>query len=264
MNIFVDSVGLLGPGLTGWAASRAVLTGAAAYEPSGVSLPPSNLLPAAERRRTGLNVRLALAVGHEALAAVDADPTELASVFTSSGGDGEVLHQICETLAGREREVSPTQFHNSVHNAAGGYWSIAMRATAASTSLCCYDWSFAAGLIEAATLAVSGNGAVLLVAYDVPYPEPISGARAIGGVFGVALLLSPTRSPRSFSQLDIAFESVPAPATSMQHLALETLRASIPAARALPILTALAARQQASVVLDYVARPTLRVEVRPC
>jgi hypothetical protein len=68
MRLFVESVGLLGPGLSGWSASRAVLLGATPYTRAEVVLPPPEALPAAERRRTGLPVRLALNVGLEALA----------------------------------------------------------------------------------------------------------------------------------------------------------------------------------------------------
>ena len=41
--------------------------------------------------------------------------------------NGQVIHEICEALATDEREVSPTRFHNSVHNASAGYWGIATR-----------------------------------------------------------------------------------------------------------------------------------------
>jgi hypothetical protein len=49
---------------------------------------------------------------------------ETASVFTSSGGDGDVIHHICETLTQPGREVLLTRFHNSVHNAPAGYYQL--------------------------------------------------------------------------------------------------------------------------------------------
>jgi hypothetical protein len=92
MRVFVAGVGLLGPGLNGWQASRALLTGTAAYVPMPTVVTASELLPAAERRRTGLPVNLALAAGHEALLHAGCDPATMATVFTSSAGDGENLH----------------------------------------------------------------------------------------------------------------------------------------------------------------------------
>ena len=136
MRVCVEGVGLLGPGLCGWQTSRAVLAGSTPYVFAPTVLTASALLPAAERRRTGAPVKLALAVGHEAFTNAGRDAATTATVFTSSGGDGENVHQICETLASTDREVSPTRFHNSVHNAAAGYWGIATGSREASTSLC--------------------------------------------------------------------------------------------------------------------------------
>ena len=75
---------------------------------------------------------------------------------------GDITHQICEALARPEREVSPTSFHNSVHNAPAGYWSIATGSRLASTSICAYDVSFAAGLLEAAAYATVEHQPVML------------------------------------------------------------------------------------------------------
>ncbi len=136
-------------------------------------------------------MNLALAAGLEAVAHAGADAATLPAVFTSSGGDGHNCHEICRTLASSERQLSPTRFHNSVHNAAAGYWGIATGATPASNALCAYDASFGAGLLEALTQVVTGRSAVLLVAYDASYPEPLYGARPIPHAFGVALVLAP-------------------------------------------------------------------------
>jgi hypothetical protein len=181
MQVFVEGVGLRGPGLGGWAASRRILAGSEPYVPGELALPQLDLLPAAERRRTGLPVKLALNAGLEALASSGRPPETLASVFTSSGADGQVIHQICESLAGEAREVSPTRFHNSVHNAPAGYWSIALRCRAASTSLCCFDCSFVAGLLEACAYCTAEAEPALLVSYDAPYSEPLNAARPITG-----------------------------------------------------------------------------------
>ena len=91
-----------------------------------------------------------MAVGMEAVAHAGRDPAGVATVFTSSSGDPDTIHQILETLASDQRELSPTRFHNSVHNAPAGYWSIATQSREPSTSLSHDDESFQAGLLEAA------------------------------------------------------------------------------------------------------------------
>ena len=197
LTAWVRGVGLLGPGLSDWASGAPVLAGDAPYQPSATVLPVPQALPPAERRRTGATVKLAIGVAQQAVAAAAIDPAQLTAVFASSGGDGSICHEICETLATDDRQISPTRFHNSVHNAAAGYWSIATGATAACSAICAYDASFAAGLLEALTqIAVSG-APVLLVAYETPYPEPLHAKRPLPDAFGVALVLTPAAEAAS-------------------------------------------------------------------
>jgi Beta-ketoacyl synthase, N-terminal domain len=251
MLVFVESVGLLGPGLAGWEASRPVLQGAAAHVEDDVALPPPELLPAAERRRTGLPVRLALRAGLDALERSARRNEAVPSVFTSSGADGQVIHDICVSLASAERQVSPTRFHNSVHNAPAGYWSIALRSHAPSTSLCCYDWSFAAGLVEACTQCIGDAQPVLLVSYDLPYPEPLHHSRPVTGTLGVALLLAPDATGGALARLDLSIEANGPVVTRAEPPALEALRTGNPTGRALPLLQNLAGPRAGTVVLEY-------------
>jgi hypothetical protein len=55
-----------------------------------------------------------------------------------------------------------------------------------------------------------------------------------------------------------------APADRMDNAELEALRASIPAARALPLLQRLAAGSAGVVNIDYLDGRSLAVEVAPC
>jgi len=264
MRVYVEGVGLLGPGLPGWDASRPILAGEMPFRSAEAVIGASELLPAAERRRTPVPVKLALAVGQEAFRNAGRDASVTATVFTSSSGEGETLHHMCETLASAEREVSPTRFHNSVHNAAAGYWSIATRCREASTSLCAYDASFGAGLIEAVVQTVSGAGTVSLIAYDQPYPEPLNSARPIVGCFGVAFLFTSGPTSRACASLEVALLPVEETPTRMSDPGLEKMRGGIPAARALPLLATLARKAGESLVLEFLAGTSLRVGVRPC
>jgi hypothetical protein len=258
---WIDGIGLLGPGLADWDAARAVLRGEAAYVSAPLVAPPPEGLPPAERRRAGLLIRLALAVAREAANSSGQDPAYLPSVFSSSAAEPENCHAICEQLAGNDRHISPTRFHNSVHNAAAGYWGIAARAMTPASVLCAFDASFAAGLLEALAMVASDNTGTLLSAYDAPYPEPLQSKRPLLSAFGCGLVLMPAQSARSVARIEVAL--VEEGATGLEDSALEALRAGVPAARALPVLAALA-RGGGRVVVEYLAPLNLAVEAMPC
>jgi Beta-ketoacyl synthase, N-terminal domain len=171
---------------------------------------------------------------------------------------------LCQALALAGREISPTRFSNSVHNAAAGYWSIATGATLESNVLCAFDASFCAGLLEAMTQVVVDGESLLLVAYDTEYPEPIHSKRPVPDAFGVALVLTPDRGRNSVARIDVALgdERPDTMADSM----LETLRLSIPAARSLPLLSHLARADAGRTVLEYLDRGvrSIVVNVAPC
>jgi hypothetical protein len=262
LSAWVAGVGLLGPGLPDWPAAVEVLAGRAPYQPSATVIPPLQCLPPAERRRTGKVVRLALTVGLEAVARAGADAAQLPAVFSSSGGDGENCHEICQVLAGAERQISPTRFHNSVHNAASGYWGIATGATPAVNALCAHDASFAAGLLESLVQLSIDATAVLLIAYDADYPQPMRAARPIPDAFGVALLLTPAAGPTSLARITV--RGVAAAAQTLPDAQLEALRAQVPAARSLPLLQCLARARPGTVAIDYLEEQRVTIEVSPC
>jgi hypothetical protein len=238
-------VGLLGPGLPSWAEAKPVLAGEVPYQAAATVVPAPQRLPAAERRRAGVAVKVALAAAEGACADAGLDPATLPTVFTSSSGDGANCHALCETLATPQRLVSPTRFTNSVHNAAAGYWHIATANQQSSTSLCAFDASFVSGLLEAATQVQALRRPLLLVASDTPYPQPLHGVRPLPDSFGVGLVLAPDDG----TGLRLALELLPASRpTACTEPALEALRHAIPAAQALPLLAALAAAQPAVVL----------------
>jgi Beta-ketoacyl synthase, N-terminal domain len=257
----IQAIGLVGPGFTDWSAGRAVLSGEVPYVPARTVLTPPAVLPPAERRRAGRVIKIALAVGAEAAAQSATDVRTLPTVFTSSGGDGDNCHEICVTLASGDRQISPTRFHNSVHNAAAGYWSIAYGCTEGSTSLCAGDASFGAGLLEALAQLACGAAAVLLLAYDADYPPPLHAKRPIPDAFGTALLLARAEETAALARLQIRLSD--AAAATMQNPELESLRALIPAARSLPLLQRVAQRRGGTVVLDYLGAVRLAVELQP-
>lgn len=262
LTAYIEGIGLLGPGLTDWPSSQAILSGQQPYQPDKTILPPPTLLPSAERRRSGAIVKLTLATGLEAVAAAGLDAATLPSIFSSSGGDGDNCHAICEMLASDDRQISPTRFHNSVHNAAAGYWSIATSAMMPSSVLSAYDASFGAGLLEAMTQTVTDNTCSILLACDTPYPEPLYSTRPTSDALGISLVLAPQQSAQSLAKITVNLTD--ANADQIDDSALENLRTAIPAARGLPLLQAIAMQQHTQVILDYLDSTHLAVEITPC
>ena len=259
LQIYVDGIGLLGPGLTGWAHGCEVLTGRAALNLAPTQLPPAAALPPAERRRVGVTIKLSMATGFEAAHNAGADPAQLATVFSSSEGDCDNYHAILETLASDDRAVSPTRFHNSVHNAPSGYWSIATTCMESSTSLCAYDATFAAGLLEAATQAIFSGKRCLLMAYDTAYPEPLYTLRPIPYAMGIAMVLNPVKTPAARARLTLNLST--SAATTMPETDMEALRTRIPAAQCLPLMQLLAKETAGSVVIEYLDTLNLAIDV---
>src|SRR5450631_461847 len=244
---YIGGIGVLGPGIADWHEAAAVLVGTRPYSPAGTVLTAPAILPPTERRRTGRVVKLALAVALEATSRAKTDPAGLASVFSSSGGDGHNCHELCQALALTGREISPTRFSNSVHNAAAGYWSIATGAKLESNVLCAFDASFGAGLLEAMTQVTVDSKSLLLVAYDTEYPEPIHAKRPLPDAFGMAMVLTPQKGPDTLALIDVTLSQDPA--DTMSNSLLESLRLSIPAARCLPLLRQLARNEAGPTVL---------------
>jgi hypothetical protein len=262
LTAYIEGIGLLGPGLENWAHGREVLAGMQEHVPQKTVVPPPTLLPAAERRRCGEIVKLALATSTEAMKAAGVEAKHLPSVFTASHGDGHNCHAICEMLASDDRQISPTRFHNSVHNAASGYWSIATGSVAPSAVLCAFDGSFGAGLLEALSQVVVDRTRCILIASDTDYPEPVLRVRPLSELLGISLVLAPEATDQAIARIEVTLTD--APADRFEQASLEHLRMTIPAARGLPLLQSIARGESSRVVLDYLDDTRIAVQVQPC
>lgn len=236
--VYLQAIGVALPGLAGWQQARAVLRGETPF----VNAPPAPhapaMLPPNERRRATPAIRLAFQAAEDAMKTCALPPADLATVFATSDADLAVIHRISTALAAQPRLISPTDFHISVHNAAGGYWHIATTSHHASSTLSAYDGTFAAGLLEACVQAAVDGQDVLLVAFDLPAPEPLHAKRPISHAASVALVLSATRRPGTLAALNCSTTRDQRETSAPPEL--EELRTGNPASRALPLLAALA------------------------
>ena len=265
IEAYIAGIGLLGPGLANWPAARRVLEGTAAHEPAEVVPPaPAGLSPR-ERRRTGLGVRLALAVAEEAVASAEEDAAALPTVFGWAHGDGVVVQRLLETLATPERFVSPTDFHNSVHNVAVGYWAIASGSHEPCSSIAAGIDTFPASLLKALAEVRCDGRRVLHIVCGIPFDEPFNSVCPVGAPLGVAMVLAPPGATGGLARIAVDFrargaESVNKPETA----ALRPLWETNPAARAIPLLECIARGTERAVAIPYGPDGILSVDVKPC
>lgn len=265
MKLYVESVGLLAPGLAGWQEAQAVLRCEAQHVPDALPRAALPFIPANERRRLTSHIRLALATAADTVS----DHPPMPSVFVSMEGDLGIVDHICQALTQPGKPVSPTHFHNSVHNTPAAYWHQAMGWHTPSTSLSSGEASFAAGLMEAATQSIEAAadetaGKVLLICSDDATPERLSRLSPCPQPFGCGLILNaqPGRSSRWELNIELQRDTQSA-ANGLHSPSLEQLRQGNAAAAALPLLARLASGESGTTRLPAWEGSVLHITVQP-
>jgi hypothetical protein len=258
IRVHVEGIGLWAPRLPGWEVARPVLAGEADAPDVAAPRPSPALLPPNERRRAPDTVAISLEVGSQACAMAGRDPATLPCVFASTHGDLAVTDYMCETLATTPALISPTKFHNSVHNAAAGYWTIATGCMAPYTAISAYRYTFAQGLLEAMTQACSDGVSVLYVAYDIAARGPLANVAPSEGLLAVALVLTPTASARTLATLDWRIRETESPTDAAPTSGCASLVSGNAMAACLPLFEALAGAGRR---LSYALGPRLALDV---
>jgi len=256
----IEGVDVWAPDMPGWDVARMRLCGKVESPPPGPARLAPSLLPAGERRRAPESVLMAVGVAQQACARAAREPAQLAHVFASANGDLAVTDYLCTTLAQAPLEVSPTKFHNSVHNAPAGYWAIAAGCRESSTAISAGDATFSTGLFEAALFADSEACPVLLVAYDIAAPGALRDVAACDVPFAAAFVLAPDDgSGGGMARLRLTprAQASLAPETGLLHASYP----NNPAARCVPLLTALALGRSAQLALPLSAQLALAMEI---
>lgn len=198
---YVTGISFWAPRLPGWQIAAPVLRGEAAAPVQPAPRPSPMLLGPTERRRAPDTVAIALEVASRACESAGADPKDLPSVFASTHGDLAISDYMSETLARTPTLISPIRFHNSVHNAAAGYWTIGTGCYAPYTALTAYDDTFGEGLLEALSQAACSDRAVLLAAYDIEARGPLATIVSSRGMVGAGLVVSPHAQAHSLARV---------------------------------------------------------------
>jgi len=188
-SVDLAGVGIWSRSFSGWEQFCAVAGGASVE--ADPKLQPE-LIPARERRRAPQFVKMAIEVMDQACNMAGVDRSSVATVFGSGMGDMQITDYMCRTLATMPRTISPTKFHNSVHNAATGYWSIATASNAPATAVSGYAHSSAIAMLEGATQAIEENIPVLVAVQEGAAPNPFKSVYDSDRPLAVSLLLAPT------------------------------------------------------------------------
>ena len=255
--VYINTLSIAAPGLLGLEQAMPVLTNKNPWKTSEFPKLAPQLLPANERRRMTSYIKLAIHVADEANLA---DKT-LPAVFASSNGDFYITNHICNSLTMTPKYVSPTQFHNSVHNAPAGYWAIAAKSEASSTSISTGDCTFSSGLLEAVTQVLSLQEDILYVAYDFPAAAPLDIVSDATEPFATAFVLSLSKTENSFGSIKLKIVNDNVRKSHCFNTSLDILQKSNPIAESLPLLESLCLKNPTILYLPYLNNSKLKIEV---
>jgi hypothetical protein len=257
-SVDLAGLGIWGEAFSSWEQFRAVVRGES-VEPNARLQP--ELIPARERRRAPQFVKMAVEVMDQACRMAEVDQSSVATIFASGMGDMQITDYMCRTLTTMPRTVSPTKFHNSVHNAATGYWSIATASNSPANAVSGYDHSAAVALLEGAVQAVEEEIPVLVAVQEMAAPTPFKSVYDGEHPLAAALLLAPAGHCASpVGQLSLTVVPDGAPKGETPGIAGVDLEGNF-AAELVGLLLAIAAGGDCRSTLPLSASTALSVEI---
>ncbi|MET0534445.1 MAG: beta-ketoacyl synthase chain length factor [Steroidobacter sp.] len=260
LRVAVEGVSFWASRLPGWEIAQAVIRGDQPAPETASARPSPTLLAPTERRRAPDTVAVALEVAARACEAAGRKPADLPSVFASTHGDTAISDYMCATLVATPTLISPIKFHNSVHNAAAGYWSIGTGSLAPYTAISAFEFTFAAGLLEAATQVVCEQRPVLYVVFDIESKGALATMAPSRGLLGAGLVLAPVNQNQQRTMI-LTSETVSAPDPTPARSAAGPLVAANAMAPCLPLFEVLAQSSPRTVRLCLSQRTALNVQV---
>jgi hypothetical protein len=248
---FVKGLGLWTPGFTSAEAW-------CRREPDPeITKPEANLLKGSLKRRSSELTRIAVEVYNQATLQAQRNPSTVPSVWATAHGEHSTALRLLAMMHEGEGKVSPTGFHNSVHNTASGYASIATGNTSPSTTLTGGSEIVSASLIEAVSLAEALDQDTVVILFDEALKQPfdLPGVHTPLGV-GLCLGSNPENALAEIS----GFRRDSSPLKPDHHFG------HLHVSAALPLLEHIVGRRSGRVSLELEseqAGAVLGVDVRP-
>lgn len=260
----VIGLGAWGPGFNQWQELSARLLQDTISDDEWQSVAPKPaVIPANERRRSPLPVKIAVETSSQALEMSGLSSADVACVFGSGLGDTEITDYMCRVLNTELKQLSPTKFHNSVHNAAAGYWTISSACMKSANSIAAYHETAGMALLEAVSQCVLHNEAVMITLFDTKAHSAYQQIFSCRDSFSASLLICPESYSHSNASLASLTLDVGAAETltSIQNKRLDSLRDENPAAKILSLLEPIANSSDAEIVLGLSEANVLRAKV---
>ena len=280
MRCKILSVGAWGSDFTNWEELQTKLLQKIVLNDSPVTkaetspAPKPSIIPANERRRAPLPVKMAVEVSSQALDASGLASPDVACVFGSGLGDTEITDYMCRAVNTESRQLSPTKFHNSVHNAAAGYWTISTHCMKSANSIAAFHETAGLCLMEAASQCIAHNEPVLITLFDTKAHSVYREIFDCESDFAAAILICPenmiTETPPIASlTLQTTVSNIPLP--ELINGELNHLYQTNPAAKILALLEPLAAikasteqeTSQATIKIGIAANLALSCTINP-
>ncbi len=139
-----------------------------------VKKPPCKQVPEILRRRCTFVTRMVLETSLDVFSGTEVASDSTQTVFCSRHGESQLLGSLLHDIHS-EIPLSPTQFSNSVHHTATGYFDLVTKNKQTSRTISAGMSSFVIGYLEAVgLLKVKPDRACLLVIADEIPPQPFA------------------------------------------------------------------------------------------
>jgi hypothetical protein len=168
--IFVRGIGLWTPGFSN---PEAWCRGQSDSEVTKADAP---ILEGPLRRRASALTRISVDVFGQATRAAGVDIHSIPTIWATAHGEHATAIKLLEMMIRGEGKVSPTQFHNSVHNTPSAYASISCGNASASSTLTGGPELVSSALLEAFCHLDTGTQEIVVVLGDEPLHAPFDRA----------------------------------------------------------------------------------------
>ena len=233
------------------------------WQDDGSKGPKPEIIPANERRRAPLPVRLAVESSWQATLESNFKAENLSCVFVSALGDTQLTDYMCRVLAGDTKQLSPTKFHNSVHNAAAGYWTISTGCMKAANSVAGYEESVSLTLLEAIAQINIEQQPTLLTFYDAPVSKVLQDLLKNEYPFAVSMIIVPEQANCSGQKISLTVQNTENnwPKLESKNKMLRDIYESTPTARILSLLEKYAQGQKANLSMPLSQMTSLDIQL---
>ncbi len=166
-SIFIHSASLVFPHIyTEEQLSSHFNNGMPVTDEQKVTIPASDFLPSRVKRRMSRLTQMVIHTTYQAREVAGLLDTDLPLILGTANGEIEAMGSILQTMFSDPPYISPSLFHNSVHNTAAGYWSILGKKHQGSTTITAGDLTGEYSLLDAISRLDTRTKLIQLTAGD--------------------------------------------------------------------------------------------------